>query len=48
MKAQEIKRAAQFLKQNGYAIIPKFISPDTCKEAMDEINRLVDSFEPTP
>lgn len=45
---QEIKQASQMLKQNGYALIPKFISPEICQAAMDEINRLVDDFEPTP
>jgi hypothetical protein len=43
-----LQKAAKFLHQNGYAIIPNFISPETCKSAMNEIDRLVDAFEPTP
>lgn len=28
--------------------MPNFISPATCKTAIDEVNRLIDNFEPTP
>jgi hypothetical protein len=30
-----ISEAAAFLKINGYAVIPKFISPTKCQEAVD-------------
>lgn len=48
MKLPQIKQAVQSLKKNGYALIPNFISPEACKTAMDEIDRLVDAFDPTP
>ncbi len=47
MKALEFVKAAHSLKQHGYALIPNFISPQKCQQAMDEIDRLVDGFEPT-
>lgn len=39
-----IKETAAFLKINGYAVIPKFISPAKCQEAVNEIDKLVESF----
>jgi hypothetical protein len=44
MKGVAIKEAANFLKLNGYAVIPNFISAQKCQQAIDEINRLIDEF----
>lgn len=46
--SQNIIRASQHLKKHGYAIIPNFLSPKICDEAIKEIDRLIDTFEPTP
>jgi len=46
--SQNIIRARQHLQKHGYAIIPNFLSKDICEQAEKEIDRLVDSFEPTP
>jgi len=35
MLLKKISEAAAFLKINGYAVIPKFISPEKCQTAID-------------
>jgi phytanoyl-CoA hydroxylase len=47
MQIGAIKTAVASLKKNGYAVIPKFISASKCEEAIAEINRLIDGFQPT-
>jgi phytanoyl-CoA hydroxylase len=41
-------KASRHLAQHGYTVIPNFLSSQACQEAIDEIDRLVDNFEPTP
>ena len=44
----QIKDAAKHIKKHGYAVIKDFISKSKCDKAIQEIDRLVDEFEPTP
>lgn len=46
--AQKIQQAAAHLQQHGYAIIPNFISKETCDAAIKEVDTLIDEFQPTP
>ena len=46
--AKQILNSAQHIKDHGYAIVKNFISPQQCQEAKNEIDRLVDNFEPSP
>jgi ectoine hydroxylase-related dioxygenase (phytanoyl-CoA dioxygenase family) len=45
--AQQIKQAAKNIQDHGYTVIKNFITPQTCQAAINEIDRLVDAFEPT-
>ena len=46
--AEKAALAAQHIRDHGYAVIKNFISPETCDKAREEIDRLVDNFEPAP
>jgi phytanoyl-CoA hydroxylase len=45
--APRIREAAHHLKQHGYTVIRNFLPSQQCQEAIDEVDRLVDNFEPT-
>lgn len=45
--ARQISEAAKHVKEHGYAVIKNFISPQKCEAAIQEIDRLVDDFEPS-
>lgn len=42
----QIKEAAKHIEDHGYAVIKNFISREACQVAINEIDRLVDAFEP--
>lgn len=48
IQAQQIKEAAKSIQEYGYAVIKGFLNQEKCQAAIQEIDRLVDSFEPTP
>lgn len=46
--AKQIKSAALHVKDHGYTVIKNFISKAQCQQAIQEIDRLIDAFEPSP
>ena len=42
-----IQKAVSSLFQNGYAVVPSFLSPDTCEKAVKEIDNLIASYNPS-
>lgn len=48
LQPHQIVEAVKHIQDFGYAVIKNFISKEKCTTAIDEINRLVDAYEPTP
>jgi phytanoyl-CoA hydroxylase len=45
--AKQIKSAAQHVKDHGYTVIKNFISKRQCQAAINEIDNLIENFQPT-
>jgi hypothetical protein len=41
-----IQEALNSYRKNGYAILKNFMTPETCLAAVNEINKLIEGFEP--